>query len=631
VFENQPGGVPIGAVLVHYGSEPELEANLAEMLGVSGRSLSSSDGSLLEKTLNPLVERIAKALLLERRGGAEAAAEAYKLSVSDGLNKVIKAAPLETLMIVDDERRIQYVNDPRALDLTFTDPEFAALFASNAPVRQRTQLATGEPGIEVMLPVFDLASTEDTDTDVERRRLGSLLIRFRPDPGLVDRIPGISQPRILLRDYLQPLTLFLVVAVGGGILLAALTGLPVRRVERALKDFRDRGFKGHLDPHQGGLPRELASAVQTISELGGRLEALDAEGREREALLATLSQTLEDGMVALDPTGQPVAWNPAALRMLIGEPGLVDDDRSEVDLLAESLDRNSDLEFALAKEAFIGTTREVELCHADGRRAIARMTQHPVELGPGVTGTLLFFRDLGALRKVETHLLDAGRYASLAHLAAGLAHEIRNPLHAIQLNASVVEQYTNDPQMEDGSRAVSESLTVIQEEARRLTDLLNNYLGMLRPGDEAGPVDLGDLCQRVIQLVAYAARRSHVEIRLRSDDSEPVVYGVSDRLQQAILNLVLNAIHAMPDGGTITLQTSTYAETVRVTVSDTGPGLPQELADQLFDTRVTTKREGSGLGLPLVRLIAEAHGGGVWYRSRPGAGATFTLVFPRPE
>jgi signal transduction histidine kinase len=84
----------------------------------------------------------------------------------------------------------------------------------------------------------------------------------------------------------------------------------------------------------------------------------------------------------------------------------------------------------------------------------------------------------------------------------------------------------------------------------------------------------------------------------------------------------------MPQGGSIELRTSCSDELVRVSVSDTGPGLPQGLAEQLFDTRVTTKPGGSGLGLPLVRMIAEAHGGSVWYRSDSGKGATFTLVLP---
>jgi signal transduction histidine kinase len=132
----------------------------------------------------------------------------------------------------------------------------------------------------------------------------------------------------------------------------------------------------------------------------------------------------------------------------------------------------------------------------------------------------------------------------------------------------------------------------------------------------------------VIQLLSYAAMKARVDIKFERQIDLPPVYGVPDRLQQAVLNLVLNAIQAMPQGGMVELHTSCSDGLVRVSVTDTGPGLPQGLAEQLFDTRVTTKPGGSGLGLPLVRMIAEAHGGSVWYRSDAGKGATFTLVLP---
>jgi two-component system sensor histidine kinase HydH len=331
-------------------------------------------------------------------------------------------------------------------------------------------------------------------------------------------------------------------------------------------------------------------------------------------------------MVAIDPQGGPVAWNRAAQRILHGDSSEPLDKESP-EKIGRALARNSDLRFAVNRVE-LGGSREVEIEQADGNRTLARVTQVPFEVRPGATGALLLIRDLAALRRVETHLLDAGRFAALAHLAAGLAHEIRNPLHAIQLNATVVEQYAGRAGDDKQTQAVADSLTTIKEEAQRLTDLLNNYLGMVRPGSEAGPVDLRELSRRVIQLVAYAARTSHVQIGLSGDEHPPLVIGEANRLQQAILNLVLNAIQAMPDGGELTLHTDSYADMVRITVSDTGPGLSQELADQLFDTRVTTKPDGSGLGLPLVRMIVEAHGGGVWYRSTPGEGAAFTLVLP---
>jgi signal transduction histidine kinase len=609
----------LGTVLIQYRPDPALEARLARLVG---------EPTSIEQAISPWVGQIARSLLLQLAKDEETTRQERQLSISSGLNKLIDSLPMEALVIVDQENRIQYISDPQYLDLRYTDAERIALFSSNVPKRRLIDLPSGGRGVEIMLPVFDQSG--DQEPQAGDRRLGSVLVNYRPDPELAERLPRLSPPEVGPWAYLQPLILFFAVAVGGGILLAALTGVPVRRVERALADFKARGFKGGLDPKDVGVPADLASTVQAISELGGRLEALDAQGRDREAMLETLSQTLEDGMVAVDPAGEPVAWNPAALRLLCGDrderESEEDGETPEAESLKQALQRNADLNLTINR-ADIGN-RELEILYADGTSALTRVTQVPVALGPDMTGTLLLLRDLAALRKVEEHLLDAGRFAVLAHLAASLAHEIRNPLHAIQLNASVVQQYAGQLPSGDKSKAVSESLHVIKTETARLSDLLNNYLGMVRPSDDASPVDLRDLSRRVIQLVDFAARKSRVEIELEGEESPPMVFGVANRLQQAILNLVLNAIQAMPEGGTVTLRIDSYAEMVRLAVSDTGPGLPQELADQLFDTRVTTKQEGSGLGLPLVRLIAESHGGGVWYRSKPGEGASFMMVLP---
>jgi signal transduction histidine kinase len=494
------------------------------------------------------------------------------------------------------------------VDLTFTGEEKASLVASDQIVRRTKPSGTGGFVTEVMIPIFD----EHADSTTERRRLGSLIIDFAPDAALVARIPQLRPPSVLPWDSMLPLFAFLLAGVVGGILVAGLTALPVRRLDRALHDFRERGFRGGIDAKRLGLG----------GELGGRLEALDSRGREREALLGTLAQSLEDGMIAIDEREVTVAWNAAALRIL-GVPAEGVDEAA----VRAALDRHPELAIGWAAGATL-PSRTVDLARDGGESAPIQVTEVAFEPRPGANGTLVLLRDLATLRKVEAHLLEAGRFAVLAHLAGSLAHEIRNPLHSIGLNAGVVQQYISRPVTPAAVQEMSESLRTIQEETRRLTDLLNNYLGLLRSVPEPVPVDVREVCRRVIQLLSYAAMKAHVEIKSDGDSDLPPVFGVPDRLQQAVLNLVLNAIQAMPHGGKVALQTSAADGLVRVSVTDTGPGLPQGLAEKLFDTRVTTKPGGSGLGLPLVRMIAEAHGGSVWYRSDPGNGATFTIVLP---
>jgi signal transduction histidine kinase len=144
-------------------------------------------------------------------------------------------------------------------------------------------------------------------------------------------------------------------------------------------------------------------------------------------------------------------------------------------------------------------------------------------------------------------------------------------------------------------------------------------------------VDLGGVCRRVSQLLRYTALKAQVDIVIETDDRLPAVRGVPDRLQQAILNLALNGIQATPRGGRVTLSARREGGRVLLTVSDTGSGVSPELIPDLFAAKVTTKPGGTGLGLPLVRIIVEANGGQVRYAPAPGGGAAFTLVLPLGE
>src|SRR6185295_19146429 len=164
--------------------------------------------------------------------------------------------------------------------------------------------------------------------------------------------------------------LFLFAIAAGGILTAALTGLPVRKLERALSAFRERGFRGPIDADRLGLDGELTTAVRAINEMGGKLEAMDDRGQERERLLATLADSLEDGMLAVDPDGDPTAWHQAALRILVHAAppeGLAAEEARhwEWEHLKEMLARHGELSLRPEGEERLETL-EVDLKRQDG-------------------------------------------------------------------------------------------------------------------------------------------------------------------------------------------------------------------------------------------------------------------------
>lgn len=572
----------------------------------------------------PWTEEIARSLLTET--GTEEGADTRR-NVSQGLNRVVENTPIEALVVVDQSGRIQYVNEPESLDLTYPAGERQRQLDTEEVVRRTLELPSGSEGVELLIPIF-----VEEGADAVPRRLGSVVLRMRNDPDLIARFPELLPPTVGFRNYLKPLLMLIGVAVGGGILLAGLLAWPVRRLETALYDFRKRGFKGDIDPEHR-VPGYLRETVTTLQEMGGKLEAMDARGAEREALLESLSRSLEDAMVAVGPAGEALAWNEAALRLFCGDlESVAHEDPTaqealEREAIEEALRRNGALQ-ADWQLAGLGSTTELEAVIAGGDRRPSRVTRVPVEWRPGLRGQLLLIRDLGTLRQVESHLAEAGRFAALTHIAAGLAHEIRNPLHAIHLNAGAVEQYAASGRIDEHVEDVGDSVAVIREEAKRLTDLLNNYLGLVRADGDAGPFDVREIVRRVIQLVGYGATQANVTLRVTGETLLPLVNGEGKRMQQAVLNLVLNAIQATEAGGEVVIRLASGDGLVRLVVQDDGPGVPDEVADKLFSSRVTTKTGGSGLGLPLVQLVVESHGGQVRYYPAPEGGACFEVTLP---
>jgi PAS domain-containing protein len=318
-----------------------------------------------EQIFDNSASEIARSLLLRLEREPEVK-ERDQDRITVGLNSVLREIPsITSFLVLDRDRRIQYANQPSLVDLAFTGEENASLLAASQIVRRTKPSGTGGFVTEVMIPIFDVPPVGEG----ERRRLGSLIIDFAPDAALVARIPQLRPPSVSPWESMLPLFVFLLAGVAGGILVAGLTALPVRRLDRALSEFRERGFRGGIDAKRLGLGGELASTVKAINEMGVRLEAMDSRGREREALLGTLAQSLEDGMIAIDERAVPVAWNPAALRIL-GVP-LEGSDEAKV---RDALDRHPELAIGWSAGSSL-PSRSVEFSREGGESVPVQITE----------------------------------------------------------------------------------------------------------------------------------------------------------------------------------------------------------------------------------------------------------------
>ncbi len=220
-------------------------------------------------------------------------------------------------------------------------------------------------------------------------------------------------------------------------------------------------------------------------------------------------------------------------------------------------------------------------------------------------------------------LKRADRLAAIGQLSAGLAHEIRNPLGSIDGAAQVLQQ----PETPEEVR--KEFREVIRKETRRLNRLLTNLLDFARPRcPDFQPVDVGRTIDAVISLVSPTARQSGIQLRKQISRSVPPIECDNEQLKQVLLNLVMNAIQAMPDGGEIGVAAvEKYADIV-IAVRDQGVGIPAEDVDKVFDPFFTTKGSGTGLGLSVAHQIVTQHGGVITVERNPDRGMTFSVAIP---
>jgi signal transduction histidine kinase len=237
--------------------------------------------------------------------------------------------------------------------------------------------------------------------------------------------------------------------------------------------------------------------------------------------------------------------------------------------------------------------------------------------------------NLARQSELENDLRRSERLSALGRLIAGVAHEVRNPLAAIKLKAQMARRARNAPDKLD------DTFRVITEEIDRLDGLVRRLLefGRTQPLQQQ-PLDLGELVRRRTALFHDVAERAGVRIEIQVSTDAVIIEGDDERLAQVLDNLIQNALSAMPDGGRLTISCQAVASEdglamARLTVEDTGRGIPAEDHERIFEPFFTGRETGTGLGLAIARELVEAHGGKISFMKREGRGALFLIELPQ--
>lgn len=230
--------------------------------------------------------------------------------------------------------------------------------------------------------------------------------------------------------------------------------------------------------------------------------------------------------------------------------------------------------------------------------------------------------------EVNQKLVD--QYTEIARLAGGLAHEIKNPLSTIRMNMELLAEDFGQGDSPRDRRALRK-VEVVQRECQRLQDLLDDFLSFAKARRlRLQPSDLNAQVKDVLDFFCPKAAEAGIEVVDYLAADLPTVLLDREAFHGAILNLVLNAEQAMPDGGQLVVRTYGTADGVALDLIDTGCGMDDQTEAKVFDAFFSTRSGGSGLGLPTARKIIEAHGGTISLQSEPGRGTQFTIKLPVP-
>jgi signal transduction histidine kinase len=222
------------------------------------------------------------------------------------------------------------------------------------------------------------------------------------------------------------------------------------------------------------------------------------------------------------------------------------------------------------------------------------------------------------------------QYTEIARLAGGLAHEIKNPLSTIRLNMDLLSEDLEEAESPSGRRALKR-VDVVRRECQRLQSLLDDFLNFAKVRRlQLEPTDLNHQIDDVLEFFAPEAANGGVEVVRYLDPDLPRVMLDREAFRQALLNLIINAKQAMPEGGQLVIRTASQGDTVAIYLIDTGCGMDEQTMSRMFEAFYSTKPSGSGLGLPTTEKIIGAHGGQISVQSEVGHGTQFRIELPVP-
>lgn len=480
----------------------------------------------------------------------------------------------------------------------------------------------------------------------------ALAVKLRPSMLITDvMMPGLSGFDVVMKlrqiDHLRRIPFIVITSYGRSKEEQESMAKTLGFDDYILKPINVAAFRERVRAYlasglKPSVEEPLPSSLREYSlDLIDRLHASVEELRNEKKFTESIIQSLSSGLMVLDLAGRIIAINPEGRRILGLFPA-----KAEGRLLSDIIGQERALLMSDMLKNTLFLRNEMTLGAETGsEKIIGFTTVHRVNTAGEVVGIIVSFRDITELRRIQKEMEKMDRLGTIAEIASAVAHEIRNPLAGIKTMAQSIDENLDD---RDENK---EYIVRIIRQVDRLNEILKAFFTYARPPKpRIAKTSLPAIVNEVKPLISSRLHERGVRLSERYDDGLPQVVADPNQVQQVFLNLMLNAVDAVPGGGgrveieARRLSPETRADYlplfpalkerrpfILVEVRDSGIGMAKEVAAKIFEPFFTTKTSGSGLGLSIVHRILQENGAAIFVDSREGAGTTFRILFPAEE
>lgn len=519
-----------------------------------------------------------------------------------GLNSLLQSVvgyspTIYDVSIVDQNGRAMLHTDASLLDKDMpTRPELSSL--RDGRFRDQINSVYGDPKVyEVRLPI------QRNGAPFGEIRVGVSTVFLKSE----------LRPQLNRALFLSAALIFVSLLLAAGLSNFALR--PLEAIGRRL----DAMTAGTDTSTETEPSTDEYGAVNTkIDRLGRQIRDVKEVFSALKENLDQIMSTLQDGLVLFTKDARIVLVSASAERFIGKQRG------DMLGYTVEEVFNDSTRLGQIVLDAFAlrqpVPQREIEV---DRGRRIELSLDFIAESGEQL-GALLTMRDAESVKRIENEIELSRRLAAIGRLTSGVAHEVKNPINAIVVHLEVLREklLQIDPE-------TKRHIDVIGNEIHRLDRVVKTLVDFTRPVElKLSEIDLRQIVDDVVALAAPEAERHGVNISAQLEADPMMVRVDADLVKQALLNVVLNGVQAMPNGGPLNVTAEHIAQTARILVEDRGEGIPPEVRDKIYNLYFTTKKTGSGIGLAMTYRVMQLHNGALDFDSEPGHGTTFRLLLP---